>query len=97
MNELAIFFILLMVAYSIGQVVQMIISFVCACLIALARSMEIKIFIIGTNIWERKKEWYNTQNKIKDRCIIDKVYYVNHSNNVVKRLAKVVLYTKENV
>ena len=35
MNELAIFFILLMVAYSIGQVAQMIISFVCACLIVL--------------------------------------------------------------
>ena len=35
MNELAIFFILLMVAYGIGQVAQMIISFICACLIAL--------------------------------------------------------------
>jgi len=28
---------------------------------------------------------------------IDKVYFVNHQNEVVKRLAKVVLYTKENV
>lgn len=35
MNELAILFILLMVAYSVGQVVQMIISVACICFITL--------------------------------------------------------------